>query len=157
MSGRSNIEKAVWTESDFEVMGWHDCRVHAFTLEPYEDESGKLLVDLDYITQWVQPTQLGTSFSFWVAPATLVFDAAWAFEAEVSPYSNFALDLDRIERSDLDQFGRSRWTLDGHQFTARLLAPGFKQFLRRAPIASPHQSLSMEARGGVSFAQSAFM
>jgi hypothetical protein len=35
------------------------------------------------------------------------------------------LDLDRNERSDLDQFGRSWWTLDGDQFTARLLAPGF--------------------------------
>ena len=142
-----NIEKAVLTQSGFDVMGLHDSRVYAFALEPNSHESGKLLIDLDYVVPWVTPSQPGKPFSFWVAPGTLAFEEAWAFAADISPESEFTLELDRIERSDPEGLGRSCWTLDGHQFTARVLAPGFTQSLRGAPIASPYLSLSMADRG----------
>ena len=157
MSGPPKIEKAVWSQSDYEVMGWHDCVVHALAFEPNPDGSGTFLVDLDYIVRWVQTTQPGQAFSFWIAPATLIFEDAWSFEAEVSEYSEIHLALDRIQRSEPDQFGRRWWTLDGHQFTARLLAPGFTQVLRNEPIASHRQSLSIEERGGHNFSRDPYV
>ena len=102
-------------------------------------------------------TQPGQAFSFWIAPATLIFEDAWSFEAEVSEYSEIHLALDRIQRSEPDQFGRRWWTLDGHQFTARLLAPGFTQVLRNEPIASHRQSLSIEERGGHNFSKDPYV
>ncbi len=151
MTEPPKLEKAVWDHSDFDRMGWHDCTVHALAFEPNLDGSGTLLVDLDYIMQWVQPLRSGEAFSFWIAPATLIFENAWGFEADISEYSEFRLELDAIQRSEPDQFGRGWWTLDGHQFTMRLPSAGFKQVLRRTPIASKHLNLTAEVRGGTSF------
>jgi hypothetical protein len=151
MSEPPKLEKAVWEQSDFERMGWHDCTVHALAFEPNSDGSGTLLVDLDYIVQWVQPVSPGYAFSFWVAPATLIFEDAWGFEAEVSEYSGFRLELDGMQRSEPDEFGRNWWTLDGRHFTVRLLSAGFTQVLRHGPIASKQLSLVSEVRGVSAF------
>jgi hypothetical protein len=136
MNESPKLEKALWDHSDFERIEWHDCTVHALALEPNSDGSGTLLVDLDYIVRWVQPIKPSQSFSFWITPATLIFENAWGLDAELSEYAEFRLELDRIERSEPDQFGRRWWTLDGHLFTVRLLSPGFTQVLRHEPIAS---------------------
>ena len=157
MSVPPRIEKAVWTQSDYEVMAWHDCVVHALAFEPNPDGSGTFLADLDYIVHWVHPTKPNQAFSFWVAPATLIFEDAWGFEADISEYSEFRLELDEILRSEPDQMGRRWWTLDGHQFTSRLLAPGFTQVLRSEPIAINHQNLSLEERGGLSFSRDPYL
>jgi hypothetical protein len=40
------VAKAVWTQADFDAMGWHDNAVRAVALEPVPDHPGRLL-DLD--------------------------------------------------------------------------------------------------------------
>jgi hypothetical protein len=65
------LTKTVWTDADFESMGWHDNAIHAFACEPALPYPGRLLVDLDYIVEWVNPVAPETRFSFWVCPATL--------------------------------------------------------------------------------------
>jgi hypothetical protein len=39
------LEKTLWTETDFEIMSWHDCPIHALAF----DKEDKLLLDIDYI------------------------------------------------------------------------------------------------------------
>ena len=46
------LEKAVWTDGDFDRMGWHDARVHAIAFHEDEDNA-ELLLDLDYIVRWI--------------------------------------------------------------------------------------------------------
>jgi hypothetical protein len=67
-----SLEKALWSDADFDVMGWHDATVHAIAFEESDDRAA-LLIDLDYIVRWIEPQPLSRSFSFLVAPATLVF------------------------------------------------------------------------------------
>lgn len=157
MSELPKLEKAVWSQADFERMGWHDCTVHALAFEPNPDGSGTLLVDLDYIIQWVPPPSEGHAFSYWIAPATLIFENALRVEAEVTEYSAFRLDLDRIERSEPDPVGHRWWTLDGHHFAVRLLSPGYTQVLRHKPIASKQLNLATEVRGGISFSRTPYI
>ncbi len=38
------LEKWVWTDADFEQMGWHDCRIRAFALLP---DDGQCVLDID--------------------------------------------------------------------------------------------------------------
>jgi len=45
------------------------------------------------------------------------------------------------------------WNLVGHLFSIGLRAGGFTQYLRRAPIHSPRQRLSVDERGGLGFGQ----
>lgn len=52
-------------------MSWHDNAVHAIAWEPLPDNPGRLLLDIDYILQWVAPEPPATMLSFWISPATL--------------------------------------------------------------------------------------
>src|SRR5215213_10801038 len=89
------LEKWTWTEEDFERMGWHDAQVHAFAFLP---ESWELLLDLDDILKWVAPSEGESHYSFWSAPATLIFENVADLKIELEPFPAF--ELDGIERGD---------------------------------------------------------
>lgn len=92
-------------------MGWHDNAVHAVALEPVPDHPGRLLLDLDYIIEWVAAEPPATTLSFWICPATLVFARAWDLTADINlqgwGFQLFlnALFLNAISRSGPDERG----------------------------------------------------
>ena len=150
------LYRYVWTDRDFDQVGWHDATVHAcaFRMGP-EQWLGTLLLDIDYILEWVQPPAGETSFKFWVAPATLAFEAASALEGELGIHSlppSFN-DLRRgpADRPEATEMGYEKWVLDGHDFDLTLLSRGFKQVFRRQPILSSTPMIGLEDRGGISF------
>ena len=148
------IAKSVWTDADFDTMGWHDNAVHAFAFEPAMPFPGRLLIDLDYIVEWVSPVPPETRFSFWMCPSTLVFDHAWDLTGDVDlTRRSFTLQLNTILRSEPDPRGFHEWTLEGQEFTLCLSAKGFTQYLRRPAIQSFQQRLEADERGGLSFDQ----
>jgi hypothetical protein len=65
------LDKPIWTNADFEIMGWHDATVWAMAVVSDDFE---LIFDIDYILRWIDPVPPDPSFSFWVSPATLVFE-----------------------------------------------------------------------------------
>jgi hypothetical protein len=79
----ADIEKPVWTEADFEQMGWHDVHVHAVAFRPQIFE---LWLDMDYIFRWVDPHDGETHYSFWVAPATLVFENVYDLKFDIESH-----------------------------------------------------------------------
>ena len=148
------VAKTVWTDADFDAMDWHDNAIHAVALEPVPDHPGRLLLDLDYIVEWVAPEAPATTLSFWICPATLVFDRAWDLTTDIDLRGwSFQLSLDAITRSGPDERGISDWTLSGDNFTIALSARGFTQYLRRPPIHCPGWFLTVGERGGLSFDQ----
>jgi hypothetical protein len=84
----------LWTESDFEIMGWHDSNIYAVAFSP---EKFEIAFDIDYIFQWVHPKQNETCFSFWVSPATLVFKNVYDVEFHIELYDG-RLEIDSINR-----------------------------------------------------------
>ncbi|TDC14032.1 hypothetical protein [Kribbella albertanoniae] len=156
----TGLEKYTWTDADFEVMGWHDSTVHAISVGEHEDDRlppGRLLLDLDYIVQWVHPVRLQKRFSFWIVPATLVFDEAWGIAGDLDPgYQLLEIaDLHRLDSPD-DQ-PDPVWHIDGQNFDLRVRASGFTQYLRKEPQHVPGQVLTMAQRGGISFAEVPFV
>ena len=92
--------KDVWTSNDFELMGWHDVMVHAIAFEPAEDQPGSVYFDIDYLFEWVGPTQPNGVFTFWVAPATLVFPSAWDVTASIQMRSSaLSLQINDVVRT----------------------------------------------------------
>jgi len=157
MGDEYQLEKSVWTEEDFDRMGWHDATVHAFAFEP---DRWEFLLDLDYILKWVRPAESEASFSFWSAPATLVFDNVTNLEVELSPFPGFELsDIQRDDPQLPDAQEHSsgsldwRWTLAFFNGQITFRATGFTQYIRRAPISNTSQSLTLEERGGLSFSR----
>lgn len=56
--------------SDFEKIQWHDNAIHGFRILEGET-SGELVLDIDFITEWLPPTK--GAYGFRVAPSDLVF------------------------------------------------------------------------------------
>lgn len=144
------VEKSVWTDADFDQMGWHDNRIHAIAIEPDPPWPGRVLIDLDYIVKWVQPTE--SSFNFWISPATLVFDHASDLVVETIDLTRWGFDLEMIEirRDGPDEHGTFLWSVVG-DVSFRLRSRGFTQYLRRPPVLIDSQRLSSDQRGGISF------
>lgn len=156
MAERHGLDKAVWTQDDFPVMGWHDATVHAIGFDEDQLWAERLLLDLDYIVKWIEPAPPDENFSFLVAPATLVFEAVGVIEAELLP-DRLLLTIDDIHReseSDKEPDADCNWVIDGHDFHIRFSARGFHQHFRSAPInAGQSRRLTLRQRGGLSFSE----
>ncbi|TDO37879.1 hypothetical protein C8E87_1515 [Paractinoplanes brasiliensis] len=152
--------KATWTDADYPAMGWHDCRIHGLSLAEHSDDGAlpqvRLLIDLDYIVRWADPVEPGHHLTFWISPATLVFDGAWGIRGEFGPLFE-QLEIADIHRLDpTDEHPEPSWHVEGHNFGFHLRARGFRQHLRSAPRLVPRKVLTSDERGGVSFAERSF-
>jgi hypothetical protein len=155
MSTGPEVAKTVWTETDFDAMGWHDNAIHAMAVEQGTDYPGRLLLDLDYIVGRVAPP--ARNLSSWICPATLVFENAGDLTTDVDLQGRaFQLFLNAIRRDGPDERGFSQWTLTGDNLTIELSARGFTQYLRRPPVLVQSYWLTVEERGGFSFARESY-
>jgi hypothetical protein len=148
-------DKSVWTEADFEIMGWHDSTIHAIALPT---DAFELALDIDYILKWVDPVEGQTHFRFWVSPATLAFWNLRELSVSLEPHQE--VTIQGIERSDpakprnADHIGRDtewQWTIECHQGEMKFRSCGFWQYLRAAPRFGKGQCISIKERGGYSF------
>jgi hypothetical protein len=157
MSQEYKLQKWVWTEADFENMSWHDSRIYALAFSP---DTFELLLDIDYIFQWVNPEQGENSFRFWVAPATLVFRNV--YEVEFDVLTTTGLEIDNLTRSEpraprnaayIERDVEWSWTIDCQQGDIKLWSIGYNQYIRSTPQFGQTQKLELEVRGGYSFAK----
>jgi hypothetical protein len=132
------LEKSIWTESDFEIMGWHDSRIYATAFSP---EKCEIIFDIDYIFQWIHPKQDENYFSFWVSPATLIFENVYNVEFSFQSYDG-ALEIDSIKREyvgapiNAQYIGKNKewiWSIECQQGEIKFRAAGFKQYVRAEP------------------------
>jgi hypothetical protein len=152
VSEHNLLDKWIWTREDFERMGWHDSRVHALAFLPKQFE---LCLDIDYIVRWVNPIPPANHYTFWIAPATLVFENVWdlkmTLDTQLPEFSLYSIErTDELPSPD----GESRnwlWTLDGVEGNISFRASGYKQFFRRPPLHVQGQVLALDERGGISF------
>jgi hypothetical protein len=150
MTDKYELEKWLWTESDFEMMGWHDSRVYAVAFSP---EKFEIVFDIDYIFQWVHPKQDEKFFSFWVSAATLVFENTYDFKFDISSYSG-GLEIDCIKREDVgspkngEYIGKGKewiWTIECQEGEIKFRSAGYKQYVRSKPKLGG-QTLELETR-----------
>lgn len=154
----SGLSKATWTEDDFLDMGWHDCTIHALRVAGHGEDEGppRLVLDLDYIVRWIQPVAPEPYFTFWIAPATLVFDWPTEIRGRFGPlYDRMELaDLHRLD--PLDGPPGHIWHLDGQEFDFYVRSVGYRQYIRSEPQHVAQQVLTAAGRGGLSFAEVPF-
>ena len=131
------LEKQIWTDSDFEQMGWHDCNIYKIRLT--ED----LELDIDYILQWNKPDLEGLSFTFWVAPATLVFKTIQNLTFNFDIGFENAFEIEDIERED-----GNRWTIITQQGDIQFNSKGYEQYIRQEPFFEFGQTISFIERFG---------
>jgi hypothetical protein len=150
------LEKTTFTEVDFDQMSWHDCHIHAFSF----NDNFELLLDIDYLFEWVLPKKGSKYYKFWIAPCTLVFENVYNIELESEHKQPI---IDYIGRSNpqrpknAEYIGKDfeyDWDIVMISGEMTFKSVGFKQYVRQSPIFIGAQKLNLEDRGGISFATS---
>ena len=133
------LEKTIWTDADFEKMGWHDNHIYKIR---FTDD---LELDIDYILKWNQPELEGLPFSFWLAPATLVFKTIKDLKFEF----DFKLE-DSFEIEDIERENQNQWTIITRQGDIQFTSNGYEQYIRQDPSYQFGQRISYAERNGYS-------
>lgn len=139
------LEKRIWSEIDFDQMGWHDSTIYQISLT--ED----LIFDIDYIFQWNKPEIEGLPFTFWVAPATLVFKKIKNFSFDLSTSFDDAIEIQDIEKEITENC--TLWTIITRQGDFQFICDEFKQFIRQEPFFQFRQTIPFIERFGRSIEQ----
>lgn len=149
------FEKAVWSDKDFDQMGWHDVHIHGLA---FSTGTNELLVDIDYIFAWVDPEAPDPHYTFWMSPCTMIFSNVHSFTAEIE--WGLGLEISDLSRERMEKYpngtpieGReeSKWTFDCQEGAISFYSTGFIQVTRRKPTRAGSQAFSWAERGGVSF------
>jgi hypothetical protein len=142
MSEQYNLEKWVWTTDDFDVMGWHDCPIYAAR---FDDD---IYFDIDYVFKWND--QGAAPFTFWIAPATLVFQSPSSLKIDIETGFVNGLEIAEISRKSLDN-GNYLWTINIQEGDIIVEAPAYRQIIRRPPSYQYNLFVPEDERGGISF------
>jgi len=140
-------EKRFFTEQDFEDMGWRGNPIHAIAFGPGTDE---LSLDIDYVFKCEPPATKAGHQTFWVSPATLVFENVG--DLTMKSNARAALTILGLERKEIKETrfpGKVwRWRLVCSEGEWGFCATGYRQFIRRPPELVGTARLAPMERGG---------
>ncbi|MDA1213042.1 MAG: hypothetical protein O2955_11010 [Planctomycetota bacterium] len=135
-----------WTDEQFDEMSWHDNHVYSLRIVEGEFGTGELVLDLDYICEWIQGTE---KFQFRIVPATLRFFGVWDLrislsyadvKAAMGPFS-----INGIERMTIDRerYIAHLWTIPINLRSGEISfeAQGFEQLSYGSEVLSFNQRL----------------
>ena len=153
--GFYKLEKKIWTDQDFDIMGWHDCRLWALLgiIESFE-----FVLDLDYIFKWEDPSPGETNFKFWVSPVTMVFENAHDVKIDIESQQGL-IQIDNLFKSEERKLGKSDLFDYLYQFICQegdvtFRSTGYKMYVRQPPQLIQRQYLALNIRGGISVERS---
>jgi hypothetical protein len=156
---------ATWTGADFDRLSWHDCHIWGIDLRPGDPDAGDwtsdLVLDIDFIVDWVCGAAPDAPMQFRVAPATLVFhgvtDPRIAIDWGRSGHQ-IALHAASIDGIDRERVAEQKVYLDRpyYSWTVRLNWPSggeiafgavdFTQTLLAEPVLKDQQCLTRAER-----------
>ena len=158
--------KPIWTDDDYASMGWHDCVIRAVAFMDDSDYSAdqydsELAFDVDYIFQWILNENQG--YSFGISPCTLVFEGAYDVSLNLTtvgytPVFSQIIDLTIEPDKELLERNFRRYDVRIELERSAMItfqSTGFKQYVRKPPILSRRQWLTLPERGGVCFDRTA--
>jgi len=138
-----NLEKWIWTDSDFEDMGWHDCPIYAMK---FDDD---VVFDLDYIFKWNDPDVSGMSYTFWISPATLIFKDVGFLKVDFKMDFANGLEIYQINKTELEK--TIEWKLETQEGDITLQSKSFQQIILREPTLQFGQYIPEDERGTIPF------
>lgn len=138
--------KNIWTEADFEDMGWHDSYLYSIS---FPDENQKLIFDIDYIFKWVLD-ETSNLYNFWVSPSTLTFISVLNLKIDLNFQNSVGLDILDINRSNPRLSLNGKVTLWDYSIltdkgSISFESSGYIQNIRKQPILSNSQILMRES------------
>ena len=151
-----DLEKYIWTEMDFESMGWHDSIIHGIAFEG----KSEFVLDIDYIFSWVKPSENHDAFKFWLSPCTLVFENVYELKFDIEISEPFNLQILNLTRQNPRKPKNAEyikreieydWTIESNNGEITFTSVGYKQYVREKPSLLNTQILNKNDRKGISF------
>ena len=142
-----------WSLADFEQMSWHDVHVHGFRVVEGEHGTGELILDIDYILEWLKGEK---GFQFRIAPALLQFhqmsNLRFSLDYAKPTAGIVPFSLNGIKREPISHatgHNSFRWELEINWPDGALSfeSPGFTQSLRAPECVTANQRLLPTERG----------
>lgn len=137
------IEKWIYTQENFDEMGWHDCLIYAIAFDD------NVMLDIDYIFKWVNPVNNIGGYKFWISPATMVFKNPSEFNISIK--TNFLNGLEIFEINRVLNNDKTKYTIQTQEGDIVIETNEFEQIIRKPPILQSSQSLSEIERGKTCF------
>ena len=129
--------KLIWTDEDFENMGWHDNRLYGII---FDTQRFRLSFDIDYIFEWSE-----TLDSFLVAPSTLDFENISNTSIKIDFRDTQSIIIHQILRINERKtpFGNIEWfyTIETDVGEISFWATSFVQNIKAIPIWTTAQDL----------------
>lgn len=135
--------KEIWTEADFEEMGWHDSYIYAIS---FPNEDLELGLDIDYLFKWVLDDKTNL-YNFWVSPCVLFFFDVFDLEVNLDFKNAVGLDIQDINRSNPRLSPNGKITLWDFEIITdngyiKFESSGYRQVVKKQPIFSQSQVLA---------------
>ena len=144
------LSKTIFTEMDMEELCFHDCPIYA--MAPVGND---LVMDIDYMFEWLEPKGREKGFTYPISPCTIYFknveDFGMSFEGS---YPETALIMQDFAEDDNKFFPEQHiYNIGclGGNFVLR--CDGFELIVRQKPVLTKRQGLTMKQRGGISFSR----
>lgn len=146
-----SIELERWTEQDLAGMSWHDNHVHSLRLIEGEHGSGELVLDLDYIIEWLRESG---GFRFRIVPVHLRFQKvtnlrlALDYAGPSAAMGPFSIDHIASTTEQRERYTAQRWeiVLNWPRGEISFEATGFEQTAWGKVQVSDRQGLMPEER-----------
>jgi hypothetical protein len=155
------LEKKVWTEADFSMMGWHDAPVYAMAFfSDSKTGSNDLVFDLDYIFRWVDPVPPNAHFSFWIAPCTLAFKNVHELTVDMNTLPPQIVDFEIMDIARLDECQYPgglpcwKWHIETGNGDIYFSSIGYEQVVKQPPAHT--QTQAFPGRGQANFSRMSF-
>jgi hypothetical protein len=136
------------TIEDFNSITWHDIKIHAMA---FDNENFKLLFDIDFILNWINPENAKENYKFEICPATLIFEFVWDLRLDID--SNLELNIDSVTKEEYNLRSELEytWHLNLIQGEINFKAKKFEIYFRKKPVISERQYFTLIEREGISF------
>ncbi len=142
-----------WYTADFDTLSWHDVRVHGFRIVEGGQGTAELVLDIDFILEWL-PSEDG-GYRFRIAQAILqfhdVFGLRFMLDYVACSAGMTAFSIDSIARETIGDDERPqayRWRIDVNwpEGCLEFEASGFSQWLVGEILEQDGQALEPRQR-----------
>lgn len=127
------IVKNIWTDDDFNSMGWHDVRLY---LLRFPNENLEMSFTIDYIFKWEKTNE--NNFQIWSSPCELIFGEVLNLELNLSFSDTACIDILSIVREykELSSGGITIWNyrIETDRGVISFDSVGFKQIVKSSPV-----------------------
>ena len=137
--------KEIWSEADFEQMGWHDSHIHAIS---FPNKDLELSLDIDYLFKSI-PDDTSSLYNFWVSPCILLFFNVLNLKISIDFQNTIGLDILDINRLNPRLSPNGKMTLWDFEIVTdkgyiKFESSGYRQVVKKQPILSQSQVLARE-------------